>query len=332
MRADASRSCADYLAGISRPPAGAAAWCRAGRSFGWRSTLPDNAEFAELRIFWVRQGDPAHPAVLLVHGYPTSSHDFVRLAADLSRDHCVYALDLPGHGFSDKPRNGYRYSLVDDARLVDHFVREVAGLEELPLVTHDRGDSVGLALLQLLESLPQPAYTIRHHVITNGNVYLPLARLTLAQRLLLRPVTGPALSALLTGTRFAKGLVRATVSSDLSADELASLAAILDYQGGTRVQHAVIQYLHERHAHELEWLDLLRRSEIPTTLVWGELDRVAPVAVADHVWDTCLRDRPDTRYWRLPRADHYLQLDQPDVLAALVRSPAEATTGAQRVG
>jgi pimeloyl-ACP methyl ester carboxylesterase len=189
-----------------------------------------------------------------------------------------------------------------------------------------------LALLQLHQSRSQPPYLIRHHVVTNGNVYLPLAQLTLAQRLLLRPVSGPVLSSLLTGTRFAKGLVRATVSSDLTTDEQASLAAILDYQGGTRVQHAVIQYLHERHAHELEWLDVLRRSEIPTTLVWGELDRIAPVTVADHVWEQCLRDRADTRYWLLPEANHYLQVDRPDVLAALIRSPSDATPGALRCG
>ena len=60
---------------------------------------------------------------------------------------------------------------------------------------------------------------------------------------------------------------------------------------------------------------------MPATLIWGELDQIAPVAVADYVWEHTLKDRAaPAGYWRIPCANHYLQIDQPELLADLVRS------------
>lgn len=100
-----------------------------------------------------------------------------------------------------------------------------------------------------------------------------------------------------------------------------ALASILDYQDGSKVQHDTIQYLNERKVNEVNWLETLGRSDIPTTLVWGELDSIAPTAVADYVWANYLKDRKTSAsYWRVPCANHYLQVDQPEILAALIRS------------
>jgi pimeloyl-ACP methyl ester carboxylesterase len=86
-----------------------------------------------LNIFHICQGNPDDPAILMIHGYPTSSFDYARLFAELSEDHYVCALDTPGYGFSDKPMDGYDYSISDDARLVDEYIRQVAGLDEFIL-------------------------------------------------------------------------------------------------------------------------------------------------------------------------------------------------------
>jgi len=325
-RRDASRSPAEYYARMPAPPAAALAWAAAGSFFSWTSTLPENAGRPPLNIFSIRLGDPTKPALLLVHGYPTSSFDFAALARLLSRDFHVCALDTPGYGFSDKPRGGYRYSIFDDARLVDHFLREVARIEDVALLTHDKGDSVGLALLQIYQSAPVQPYRINHHFITNGNVYLPLARLTVAQQLLLHPLAGPVLSSLLDGARLARGLGRSTFTRRPGPDALAALASVFDYQDGTGVEHDLIQYLNERKAHEVTWLETLARSEIPTTLIWGERDTIAPTAVPDFVWEKCLRGLGAPAVsWRIPEANHYLQNDQPEVLASLVRTMLTAS-------
>ena len=151
------------------------AWRNNGKYISWRSTLEKNKSFGKLDIFTIQKGNPKNPAILMIHGYPTSSFDFFELFELLSNDYYVCALDTPGYGLSDKPRDGYVYSIEDDARLVDFYIRDILKLNSLALYTHDKGDSVGLALLKLYTQ--QDEYKITHHFITNGNIYLPLANL-----------------------------------------------------------------------------------------------------------------------------------------------------------
>jgi pimeloyl-ACP methyl ester carboxylesterase len=320
-RGDASQSCQEFYAGMENPPAAALEWCEAGEYFSWGSSLPENAGFGPLNIFHVCQGNPDDPAILMIHGYPTSSFDYADLIQDLSRDHHVCALDTPGYGFSDKPKKGYQYSIFDDARLVDEYIREVAGLDEVILLTHDKGDSVGLALLQLYQAYEAKPYTINHHFITNGNIYLPLAQLTTGQRALLNPALGPLASRYLRGDRLASGLAELAFATSLPQSEIDAYASIFDYQDGNSVQHDVIKYLNERTENEVAWLETLERSDSPATIIWGVMDSIAPVAVPDYVWEHYLRDRTaSASYWRIPGADHYLQVDESELLANLVRS------------
>jgi len=318
---DTSPSCQAYYAGMKNPPAAALAWCQAGEYFSWESVLPENADFEALSIFHVCQGNPDDPAILMIHGYPTSSFDYVELVQALSEDHYVCALDTPGYGFSDKPKDGYEYSIFDDARLVDVYIRDVAGLDEFTLLTHDKGDSVGLALLQIYQAYIEKPYTINHHVITNGNIYLPLAQLTRGQKALLNPTSGPILSSLLNGTMLASGIAEQVFAQPLPQSEIDAYASIFDYQDGVKVQHAIIKYLNERAKNEVAWLQTLASSDIPTTIIWGELDAVAPLAVPDDVWGKYLENRetPAT-YWRIPCADHYLQVDEPALIANILRT------------
>jgi pimeloyl-ACP methyl ester carboxylesterase len=322
---DASPSCREFYRGMENPPAAALEWCQAGGYFSWQSTLPENAGYGALNIFHVCQGNPEHPAVLMIHGYPTSSYDYADLAKELSRDHYVCALDTPGYGFSDKPKDGYQYSIFDDARLVDEYIRQVARLDEVVLLTHDKGDSVGLALLQIYQAYDDRPYTINHHFVTNGNIYLPLAQLTLAQKALLNPILGPLLSSLVSGDTLARGLAEQVFAQQLPQSEIDALASIFGYQDGMTVQHDVIKYLNERTENEVAWLETLGRSDVPATIIWGELDGVAPPAVPDYVWANYLQDRDaPAAYWRIPCADHYLQVDEPELIASIVR----ATLGA----
>lgn len=318
---DQSQSCMDYYAGMDNPPAAALAWCQAGKYFPWKSTLPVNVDFEALNIFHICQGNPANPAILMIHGYPTSSFDYAALFAELSDDHYICALDTPGYGFSDKPLDGYDYSIFDDAQLVDHYIRDIVKLDEFTLLTHDKGDSVGLALLQIYQDYDEKPYQINHHFITNGNIYLPLAQLTTGQKVLLNPSIGPMISVLLSGDQFAGSLAESTFATPVPQIEIDAYASIFDYQDGTDIQHEVIEYLNERSENEVNWLETLGKSDIPTTFIWGEMDDIAPLAVPDYVWTNYLEDReaPAT-YWRIPCADHYLQVDTPDLIEDIVRA------------
>lgn len=297
-------------------------WHTGGAELTWRSTTEAN-DGQEVTVFLRRFGTPGKPALVCVHGFPTSSIDFFALARELSDEFEIFTLDFPGYGVSDKPPEPYVYSLYDDARLLVHAMTQVWNLTDYRMITHDRGCSVGMIALGLLaESSALPADLI----ITNGNVYLPLSNLTAFQTALLNEPTGRATAAETTPELLAAGLGFTTFMPrrNLENPEIAALAKCFAYNDGIRVLPDTIQYLHERAADEQSWLENLSALPVNVTLVWGVHDTVAPLRVANHVWQRYLRAMPGrSRYWVVPTADHYLQCDAPAELAQIVRLTAQ---------
>tara|TARA_R110002073_G_scaffold336426_1_gene533274 strand:- start:1374 stop:2501 length:1128 start_codon:yes stop_codon:yes gene_type:complete len=295
-------------------------WGRGGSYFRWQSSQAENSQFPELNIFYRTFGDSDNPAIVMIHGWPTSSYDFKELIRQLEKEYYIAVIDTPGYGFSDKPKGDYRYSIPDDAQLVDYFIREVLGLSRFTLLTHDKGDSVGFAFLTLYQQTDSPAYQIDHHVILNGGIYLPLAELSAAQKYLTLPGFGRFMTRfILTPDRFTTRLAE-VYSPALTKQEQLNMSSTFKYQGGTTVLPKTLRYLQDRRKLEKTWLQTLGRSEIPVTLIWGERDPIAKTEIADFVWENHLRNRDAAAsYWRLPCASHYPQNDQPKIIAQLVR-------------
>lgn len=117
------------------------------------------------KIFYREAGAPAAPAILLLHGFPTSSHMFRNLIPALAERYRVIAPDLPGFGFSDAPdRKQFRYSFENLARVIDRFTEEI-GLERYAIYVFDYGAPVGLRL-----ALAHPE-RITAIISQNGNAY-----------------------------------------------------------------------------------------------------------------------------------------------------------------
>ena len=291
----------------------AEAWYRAGEYFEWTSTTPNN-EGRRVRVFYRTFGNRANPALVILHGYPTSSFDFREMMPFLEEDYFVAVLDFPGFGFSDKPQDGYSYMLEDDAKLVDHFVREIVGLSRFNLLTHDRGGSVGFAFLGNYLASEEKAYEITYHFISNGGLFLPLANLSQGQYEIQHAVRGPEL------IREQQARPRATEGTPRQV----AYADIQAFNDGIGARLYVGKYLLERTANEYRWLDNLRESPIPTALIWGLLDTVNPPRIGNHIWYNYLDKRPvESSYWLLPTANHYLQRDEPEEMAGIVRTCLE---------
>jgi LCP family protein required for cell wall assembly len=121
------------------------------------------------------------PPLLVLHGFPTSSIDFQPAIERLARQRRVVLLDFPGFGLSAKPDRPY--SLFGQADVVAVAAAH-ADLDEVDLLTHDMGDSVGGEVLarSLEGDLP---FQVRRRVLTNGSIYLDMAQLTDGQKFLL---------------------------------------------------------------------------------------------------------------------------------------------------
>lgn len=304
------------------PAEPAADWQAAGQYFDWTSPLPENRGRV-VRIFHVCEGHPANPTILLLHGFPTSSFDFRPLIELLKVDYRVCTLDFPGFGLSDKPADGFVYSLSQDAQLIWDYAANVLGVKEFVLFSHDRGDSVALRFLQLYQAAAEKPFRITHQFLTNANLYLPLANLTQFQKTMLNPATAPLAIKQVTPDNLARGLGATQYTPPLAADdpEVRALAAHFAYQDGVTVIPATIQYLNERMRFEVEFLAALGCSDVPVTLIWGLHDMVSPVRVANYVWSSTLATRPaPASYWLVPCANHYLLHDQPAAIAAVMRT------------
>jgi len=123
------------------------------------------AEVDGLRIFYREAGSKSAPPILLLHGFPTSSHMFRNLIPELAVGHHVIAPDLPGFGFSDAPdRKQFSYTFAHLAEVIGRFV-EIIGLERFAIYVFDYGAPVGLRL-----ALARPE-KITAIVSQNGNAY-----------------------------------------------------------------------------------------------------------------------------------------------------------------
>ena len=99
-----------------------------------------------LKVFYREAGDRKAPAVLLLHGFPTSSHMYRALIPALADRYHVVAPDLPGFGFTDAPdRAGFTYSFDHLAEVIDRFT-ELLGLSRYALYVFDYGAPIGFRL------------------------------------------------------------------------------------------------------------------------------------------------------------------------------------------
>jgi pimeloyl-ACP methyl ester carboxylesterase len=117
------------------------------------------------RVFYREAGAPKNPTVLLLHGFPTSSHMFRDLIPLLADRYHVVAPDLPGFGNTVSPARGqFDYTFDNLARVIGGFI-EAIGLHRYALYVFDYGAPVGYRL-----ALKHPD-RITAIISQNGNAY-----------------------------------------------------------------------------------------------------------------------------------------------------------------
>ncbi len=128
-------------------------------------TKQQNIKIDGIDLFYREAGNAAAPTVLLLHGFPTSSHMFRNLMPKLAETYHVLAPDLPGFGFSDSPPRGqFKYTFENLAGVIDGFTTKL-GLKRFAIYIFDYGAPVGLRL-----ALAHPE-RIAAIISQNGNAY-----------------------------------------------------------------------------------------------------------------------------------------------------------------
>lgn len=254
------------------------------------------------------------PPLLVLHGFPSASFDWRHVVDRLAERRRVILFDFLGFGLSDKP--DLRYGIRLHANLAQQLVQSL-GFDEIALLTHDMGDSVGGELLarSLEGSL---GFGIERRVITNGSIYLAMAQLTAGQNGLLSlpderlPGDRPADE---WKSGFTAGLAGTFAPArQPSADELDSQWQLMATDDGHRLLPRLIRYIEDRRVDEARFTGAIESHPSPLGIVWGELD---PVAV--HPMALRLRaSRPDAPLTTLSGVGHYPMIEDPDGVADAV--------------
>jgi len=120
----------------------------------------------DIDIFYREAGDKNKPAILLLHGFPSSSYMFRDLINDLSDDYYLISPDYPGFGQSSSPSpDAYTYSFDNLALTISHFI-DVFSLKKFSLYLQDYGGPIGFRIAS------QKPGSVQALIIQNANAYL----------------------------------------------------------------------------------------------------------------------------------------------------------------
>jgi pimeloyl-ACP methyl ester carboxylesterase len=252
----------------------------------------------EWEVF-VRQDGPVDGLpVTLLHGFPSSSHDWASVLGDLTGAGLrVTTLDFLGFGASDKPAR-HRYRIEEQAGIVESVWAQL-GVGGTALVAHDYGVSVAQELIAR-----DPARFVRTGWL-NGGVYPDLHRPIPVQRLLHSPA-GKVLSRLTVERAFARTL-RSILGRPVPDEVLHELYVAATASRGRRVQWALLRYIDDRKVFAQRWTAALENHQAPALFVWGPRDPVSGAHVLARIRERVAR----AEVVELAGVGHYPQLEAP---------------------
>jgi pimeloyl-ACP methyl ester carboxylesterase len=232
-------------------------------------------EVAGLDIFYREAGDPGNPTILLLHGFPTSSHMFRNLMPALADRFHLVAPDYPGFGFSSMPSvDEFDYTFDNLANIIDSFIEEI-GLESYALYLQDYGAPVGFRI-----AVRHPE-RVEALIIQNGNAYEeglrefwdPI-RAYWAEKTEenAAPLRG-FLTLDVTKWQFTHGV---RDESTISPDNWGHVQPLLDRPGNQEIQLALFHSYGSNPPLYPSWQAYLREYQPPTLIVWGKNDVIFP--------------------------------------------------------
>ncbi|WP_013627845.1 alpha/beta fold hydrolase [Rubinisphaera brasiliensis] len=272
-------------------------------------------EVEGVSIFYREAGPKDAPTLLLLHGFPTSSHMFRDLIPALADRYHVVAPDFPGFGYSDAPpADQFEYSFDHLARLIEQFTEQLQ-LTSYSLYVMDYGAPVGF---RLAAAHPERVDTI---VVQNGNAYAEgidnpfwdsIKAYWRDQTEENRNALRDLLTLDATKWQYTDGV---RDLSKISPDTWAHVQPLLDRPGNQEIQLDLFYSYGSNPPLYPEWQAYFRKHQPPMLIVWGKHDQIFPSAGA-HPY---LRDLPNAELHLLDTG-HFALEEEGDQIARLMRA------------
>lgn len=257
----------------------------------------------DIRLHYLEAG--TGEPVLLIHGWPTSSHLWRDTMPAMAANNRVIAMDLPGFGRSDKPLDA-SYSFRYHERVLEAFLSAL-DIAAINLVVHDLGGPVGMywaakhrdrvLRLALLNTLvyPEMSWAVKAFVAATmipGIKHLLASQVGLAWAMRF----GVENKARIAGDVL-RGYQTPFIGSD-ARRALLKTASGLHPKGFDTIAQALPEF------------------DVPVRLIYGENDRILPDIA--NTMDRIMRDIPHAQRTSLPGCGHFLQEDAPDRVGQLL--------------
>ncbi|HYI85985.1 MAG TPA: alpha/beta hydrolase [Burkholderiales bacterium] len=265
-----------------------------------------------VQIFYREAGPADAPVIVLLHGFPTSSHMFRNLIPALADRYRVIAPDYPAFGHSGVPdRKQFQYSFARFAELMDGLLNQV-GAKRYALYVQDYGAPVGyrLALLH-----PKRVTAL---IVQNGNAYeeglrefwRPLKAYWASGSKAHRDALRAGLTPAATRSQYVDGVRDA---SRVSPDTWLHDQALLDRPGIDEIMLDLFKDYGSNVTLYPQFQAFFRAHQPPTLIVWGKNDVIFPAEGARPY----LRDLPDAELHLLDTG-HFALEDKGDEIARLM--------------
>lgn len=229
---------------------------------------------AGVKIFYREAGSPARPAVVLLHGFPSSSHMYRDLIPKLAARYHVIAPDLPGFGHSEQPAlQDFSYTFARYADVMDEFLTGI-GVRKYSIYIMDYGSPVGF---RLFVKHPERIQAI---ISQSGNAYTEGLSPFWAEFLEpywkeRNPETEKKVRGLLTldltKFQYSKGFRH---PENVNPDSYTFDQMGLDRPGNAGIQLALFTDYKTNIEQYPQWHEALRRAQPPVLCIWGRNDPI----------------------------------------------------------
>ncbi len=267
-----------------------------------------------VKVFYREAGPADGPVVLLLHGFPTSSHMFRNLIPLLADRYRVIAPDYPGYGQSDAPdRAGFAYTFARYADMVDTLMGQL-GARQYAMYVMDYGAPVGYRL-----ALKHPE-RVSALIVQNGNAYeeglldfwTPIKAYWAAGTSDKREALANLVTLDITKFQYTDGM---SDVARISPDNWVQDQALLDRPGNKDIQLDLLYDYRTNVPLYPQFQAFFRSRQPPTLIVWGKNDKIFPAEGAYPY----RRDLPNAEFHMID-SGHFALEDRLDEMAPLINS------------
>lgn len=249
------------------------------------------------------------PTLLLLHGYPTSSIDWLSMRDELEQRFHLIAPDYIGYGLSAKPVT-FAYTIAAQATMIEQLMSSLK-LERFHVMAHDVGVTVAQELLA--RQVDGRDYRVQSTVFLNGGLFPETHRPFIMMKMLKTPILGAIIQFLIPRVLFGRAFNRVFgPHTQRTAEELDEVTTLLFYNAPYNLLQQLQCYINERYQYRNRWVNALnevqRRQSMPLRLINGPFDPISGKHMVERYRE--LIDNPDTCVLSA-QIGHYPNMEDP---------------------